>query len=115
MIWADFVAACVPVPHTVSLEALTGSGGYGEVYAAPLPYGPCVVEDTSRIVAVQTVDAQGREQLSSTTVYGPPDPVVVPGSRVTVPWSTRPALVLAVSRLDAHGLDLPAHQELSLE
>ncbi|MET0492916.1 MAG: hypothetical protein ABW000_07260 [Actinoplanes sp.] len=115
MDWAEFVAGFIPTPHAVSLEALTGSGGYGDVYAAAAPFGPCVVEETSRVVTVQTVDAEGTERLSSTTVYGPLSPTVTPGSRITLPWSTDPATVLAVSRMDAHGHDLPAHQELALE
>jgi hypothetical protein len=115
MTWDEFIAACIPAPYTVTLEALSGSGGYGDVYAAGAPFGPCVIEDTTRKVTVQTADAEGSERLSSTTVYGPLTPQVTPGSRITLPWRTEPVTVLAVSRMDAHGLDLPEHQELSLE
>ena len=115
MTWEEFVDACIPSPHTVSVEIYQGSGGYGAVYAAPSDLGPCVVEDTARSVNVQTDTAQGTARVSSTTVYAPLSPTVPPGSRVTVPWRTQPATVLAVARMDDHGLALPAHQELSLE
>jgi hypothetical protein len=113
--WEEFVATCIPLPYTVRFEQLGGGGGYGEIFDPAVPFGPCVIEDTSRTVAVQTADAQGAERVSSTTVYGPLEPPVTPGSRVTLPWRAVPATVLAVSRLDDHGLELPAHQELSLE
>lgn len=114
MTWETFVAQCIPAPVTVTVEAYQGTNGYGQpVYAAPADLGPCVVEDTHRLVRVQTQDAAGAEQVSSTTVYGPLTTVPA-GSRITIPG--RPAArVLAVSRNEAHGLPLPEHLELSLE
>lgn len=114
MTWEDFVAACIPAPHTILIEAYEGSGAYGAIYADPAPADPCVVEDTRRLVRVQTQDAAGAEQVSSTTVYAPLATVAPAGSRVTLP-SGRVARVLAVSRQDAQGLPLPEHLELSLE
>jgi hypothetical protein len=114
MTWTEFVALCIPAPATISVEAYQGTGAYGDVYAAPVAVTPCVVEDTRRLVRVQTQDAAGAEQVSSTTVYAPLDAVAPPGSRVTLP-STRVARVLAASRVEAHGLPLPEHLELSLE
>lgn len=114
MTWEEFIAECIPEPATITVEAYEGVGGYEPVFAAPAEVARCVVEDTRRLVRVQTQDAAGAEQVSSTTVYCPPDVVAPPGSRVTIPG--RPAArVLAVSRLDAHGLPLPSHVELSLE
>ncbi|MEK8108661.1 hypothetical protein NKG94_34505 [Micromonospora sp. M12] len=60
--------AARPEPKTVRVSALTGSGAYGDVHADPVDVGPCVVDDTSRRVAVQTQDAEGSEAVSSTTV-----------------------------------------------
>ncbi|TDC42090.1 hypothetical protein [Micromonospora sp. KC213] len=113
MEWSDFIAECIPTPATVSVEAYQGSGAYGPVYAAPVDVTPCVVEQTRRLVRVQTQDAAGAEQVSSTTVYAPPGTTCPPGSRVT--WAGRASLVLARSDLAAHGLPLPEHVELNLE
>ncbi len=115
MTWDEFIATCIPTPHYVAVEMYAGAGGYGDVHDEPIQIGPCVVEDTTRAVTVQTVEAEGSERLSSTTVYAPLEPAVTPGSRVTLPWRTGAATVLAVARLDAHGHALPEHQELSLE
>lgn len=114
MTWEEFIALCIPEPATISVEAYQGSGGYGPVYAAAADVTPCVVEDTRRLVRVQTQDAAGAEQVSPTTVYAPLDATVPPGSRVTLP-SGRVAKVLAVSRNEAHGHPLPEHLEINLE
>lgn len=114
MDWAEFVGRNIPAPATVTVEAYQGSGAYGDVYATPVDVTPCVVEDTRRLVRVQTQDAVGAEAVSSTTVYAPPDTPAPPGSRVILP-SGRVARVLAVARLDDHGLGLPAHVEIALE
>jgi len=114
MTWDDFIAAHIPAPATITVEAYEGPGAYGPVYAAPAQVSPCVVEDTRRLVRVQTQDAAGHEAVSSTTVYAPPETTAPPGSRVTLP-SGRTAKVLAASHLDAHGHPLPEHLELALE
>lgn len=113
MTWEEFCALHIPAPKTVTVEAYEGSGAYGDVYAAPVQVSPCVVEDTRRLVRVQTQDAAGAEQVSSTTVYAPPNTVAPPGSKVTV--GARAARVLAASYQDAHGHPLPEHWELNLE
>jgi hypothetical protein len=114
MTWDEFCAQYVPAPATVTVEAYEGSGGFGDVYADPVDVTPCVIEDTRRLVRVQTQDAAGAEQVSSTTVYAPAAPAAPPGSRVTLP-SGRVARVLAVSAITAAGWDLPEHVELNLE
>lgn len=114
MTWEEFVAECIPEPAAVVVEAYQGSGAYGDVYATSVDVTPCVVEDTRRLVRVQTQDAAGAEAVSSTTVYAPPDTVAPPGSRVILP-SGRVARVLAVARLDDHGIGLPSHVEIALE
>lgn len=114
MTWAEFISTCIPSPRTITVEAYRGSGGYGDVYDTAAQVSPCVVEDTNRVVVVQTGDAEGSERVSSTTVYAPPAADIPPGSRVTLPTG-RVATVLAASFMDAHGLPLPEHWELSLE
>jgi hypothetical protein len=111
--WQEFCAENIPTPATVTVEALAGSGSYGPVHAAAVAVTPCVVEDVRRMVRVQTQDAAGKEQLSSTTVWMPPATVCPAGSKVT--YGGRTAKVLAVAKLSAHGLDLPEHLEVSLE
>lgn len=112
--WEEFCVSSIPSPATVQVQAYQGSGAFGDVFAAAVPVTPCVVEDTRRLVRVQTQDAAGAEQVSSSTVFAPVDTVCPAGSRVTVP--DRPAArVLAVSRLTDHGLGLPEHLEISLE
>ncbi len=115
MTWEEFVLANIPNPYTVQLQLREGAGAYGDVHASAVSYGPCYVEQVGRAITIQTVEQQGEEHLSSTTVFGPPKPPVEPGSLVTVPWRTKPSRVLAVALLDDHGIGLPTHQELSLE
>lgn len=114
MDWADFCNTYIAAPDTITVEAYQGAGGYGDVYAAAAAVTPCVVEDTRRLVRVQTQDTDGREQVSSTTVYAPLDATIPAGSMVTVP-SGRRARALAVSRVEAKGLPLPEHLEINLE
>lgn len=113
MDWQQFVTQVLPEPHVVTIEAYEGSGAYGDIYGAATDVEPCFVDEIRRLVRVQTQDAAGHEQVSSTTVFAPPGTTAPPGSRVT--WNGRTSRVLAVSvRADA-GLGLPAHVELSLE
>ena len=114
MTWEEFVAANLPAPATCSVQPLTGSAAYGLTYADSVDVVPCIVEDTRRQVTVQTVDAAGQITLSSTTVYAPLTPEIVPGSLVTTPGRDA-RRVLAVERLTAAGLPLPEHQQLALE
>ncbi len=113
--WAEFVAECIPAPVTVSVQAYLGGGASGDQHAAAVDYGPCVVEAVGRTVVVQTIETQGEQRLSSTTVFGPPEPVIVPGSLVTAPGRDTAARVIAVARHHDHGIGAPSHQELLLE
>ncbi len=114
MTWDEF-CALLPSPDVVTVEAYEGSGAYGDIYAPPVQVSPCIVEESRRLVRVQTQDAAGKEQISSTTVYAPLVTVCPPGSRVTLPATGRVARVLAASRIEAKGLDLPEHLEINLE
>lgn len=113
MNWAEFVAEFLPAPATVTVEALEGSGGYGDVFAAAVEVDSCYVDETRRMVRVATGDAAGQERMSSTTVLMPPGTVCPAGSWVTA--NGRRAKVMTSSNLDAHGHDLPEHVEITLE
>lgn len=113
MDWAEFCAEFIPTPATVTVEALAGSGGYGDVYAAAVAVSPCYVEVSNRQVRVQTLNAAGQIQVASTTVWMPPGTVCPPGSYVTV--GGRRSEALAVAALSGHGHDVPDHLEVSLE
>jgi len=113
MDWAEFMAE-FPTPHSVTVEAYQGSGGYGDVYGAAVVVAPCIVDQTRRRVPVATADAAGHIVISSAQVYCPPGTVAPAGSRVTLA-SGVVTKVLASSTLDAGGLALPEHVELALE
>ncbi|MGW4467472.1 hypothetical protein [Micromonospora sp. NPDC004704] len=113
MDWAEFLADNIPEPVTVGVEPYEGTGAFGAVFGDLVQVPGCVVEDTRRLIRVQTQDAAGAEQVSSTTVFGPPDLVAPPGSRITLPGRTSRVLAAGLQR--AHGLPLPEHWELSLE
>lgn len=114
MDWATFIAATLPAPHTITVEALAGSGGFGDVYGTAVDVTPCFVDHKRRRVRIQTQDAAGAEVVSSTTVYCPPGTSAPPGSKVTLP-SGHVAKVLDQAVRDAAGLPLPEHVELVLE
>ncbi|KMM44862.1 hypothetical protein CWIS_13590 [Cellulomonas sp. A375-1] len=89
--------------HTVTVESLTGSGGEGDVFAAPATV-PCFVEDKRQLVR----GPDGREVIAETTVYAPAGTTsLTPGSRVTLP--SRSATVITSAALDGGALGLPAH------
>lgn len=115
MTWDEFIAECIPTPATAQVQIYLGGGATGDQHATAVDYGPCVVEAVRRTVTVQTIEAQGEQHLSSTTLYGPPTPVIPAGSLVTAPGRDTAARVIAVARHDDHGTGMPSHQELSLE
>lgn len=114
MNWVEFVAALIPSPATVTVEAYSGSGAYGDVYAAPAAVTPCVVEHTRRRVRTQSQDTAGEEVISETTVWCPPGTTAPAGSRITLPGG-RVTRVIVAAELTAAGWDLPEHVELALE
>jgi len=114
MTWEEFVAACLPESHTVLVEALTGAGPDGDVYADAVSVPLCYVEQRQRRVRAATQDVSGSEVIGSTTVYGPASITATVGAMVTDPWGDR-RKVLSVARRSAAGLALPEHTELVLE
>ena len=108
MTWGGFF-----LPHTVSVRALTSSGGMGSTYAAAATFA-AEVRDEQRIVR----NSAGAEVVSSSQVTVPLDPMVPLGSLVTVWPGTsreREAEVLAVSANDnSDDVDLDSFLVLSL-
>lgn len=97
--------------HTVTVETLTGTSGYGvEQFAAPVILAPgtdngCFVESRRRMVR----DKDGVEVISETTVYTYPAAAALftPGSRVTINGTI--AHVITVAANTSGDLDLPDH------
>lgn len=106
----SFLAALLPEPHTVTVEAHEGSGGYGDTYGAPVAAAPCFVDHKRR--NVRGVD--GSVTISGTTVYAPPGTVCPPRSRVTLPDGTATVAIVTTVR-DGAGADVPSHVEISCE
>lgn len=98
--------------HTITIARYTGTGAYGDVWAAPTSEAG-MVEDKRRMIRA----SNGEQVISSTTVYLPISTPDVPlGSTVTLPavFGTRVATVLAVARHDGGGQPTPDHLELNL-
>lgn len=95
--------------HTVSVETLSGSGPYGDVYL-PATTIPCFVDDSARLVR----NKSGDEVTSSTTIYADPEYALVfaPDSRVTV--NGRTAYIITTNSLNGGPLGLPDHVEVHL-
>lgn len=90
--------------HVVLVETLTGTGGMGDVFAAPVEL-VCLVDDRRRLVRA----ADGTEVVSESTVFAPAGTTsLTPGSRVLLP-SGRTSVVLALTVADSGGMDLPDH------
>lgn len=99
------------LPHRVVVEAYTGQGAHGPVYADPVKLR-AAVEDSTRLVRRRS---DGAEVVSSTTVRLDPEHVIPAESRVTVWPDTdheRVAQVITSAR-QVHPRT-PSHIELSL-
>jgi len=101
--------------HTVTVETLTGTDGYGrEIFAAPVILTPpdtgVFVEQKRRMVRA----ANGAEVISESSVYGRPEAasLFLPGSRVTYRGATSHVLTVALN--DSGALDLPDHIQVAL-
>jgi len=97
--------------HQVSVDVLTGSGGMGEVYAAPVT--AMVFCDEARSLVISR---DGRQLISDCTLYDADmsrQSTWVEGSLVTLP-SGRKAKVITTNARTAGDLDLPDHLEVKL-
>lgn len=95
--------------HTVSVETKTGSGAYGDVYAAPVNVA-CWLEPKRRLVR----DKDGQEVLSSSFLSCDVAHAAVftPDSKVTNAAVT--AYVVGVNTFTSGALELPDHLEIDL-
>lgn len=94
--------------HQVTIENLAGQGATGPVYEPPVDYA-AFVDDRTRTVRAP----DGRQLVSSTTVYLGPDADVRPEARVTT--SRRSGRAVDVLHRDGGGLPTPDHIEIVLE
>lgn len=92
--------------QTVTIRALTGSGGMGGAYADPVEV-EALVDESSRLVR----GPDGAEVVSTATVYCPVATVAPPGSLVLLPGEDVERQVITRSRPqtgdpDLDGVDL---------
>lgn len=97
------------MPHTVTVEPLTGTGPYGDQYGPPREVR-CLVEDTRQLVRA----LDGSEVVSQTTIYASPGIDCPPDSKVTLP-SGRVSWVITTSDHDDGGLGGWQHTEVNLK
>jgi hypothetical protein len=95
--------------HTASVETFTGTGAYGDTYAAAASVA-CFLDDG--LVLVRTGTTQQLEQKSNLYAALSDAAKLVPDSRVTV--NGRAAIVSAARRRDGGSLGLPDHVECDL-
>ena len=95
--------------HTVSVETKTGTGAYGDVYAAPVNVA-CWLEPKRRLVR----NRDGQEILSSSFLSCPVTEAsrFEPDSKVTHDGHT--AYVIGVNTFTSGPLELPDHLEIDL-
>jgi len=105
--------------HSASVETLTGSGAYGDVFAAAVVIA-CFVDDSRKLIR----NTMGQEVVSESTLYTSilNSALFTPDSKVTVLGDAdndeltpaRAARVIKVNANDSGGLDLPDHVAVSL-
>jgi hypothetical protein len=96
--------------HTVTVRTLTGEGGMGQTFAAPVEVS-CFADDATRLVR----GPDAAQVVSGATVYARSDQAhrFAPGSEVDLP-SGRTATVITVAHRTGGALDLPDHVEAAL-
>lgn len=102
--------------HTVTVETMLGTNGYGEdVFAPPVVLDPaedngCLVEEGARLVR----SSDGEQEVSTTQIYTRPTnaPLFAPNSRVTV--HGKQARVISTGPNVSGPLDLPDHVVIDL-
>ena len=97
--------------HTATVRTLTGSGGMGSVYGAPIEVA-CFVDDKRRLVRA-AVASQVVSESSLYDVDVAHAALYPPGSEVDLP-SGRTSTVIAAAVHTSGDLDLPDHIEVAL-
>jgi hypothetical protein len=105
----DEVLALLPAAHTVTVEAYTGSGPHGDVYAAAVSV-TCFVDQKRKLVRAPN----GSQVISESTVYAALETAAPPRSRITLP-DGQVTLVISAARRDGAGLPVPEHLEIACE
>jgi len=97
--------------HTTSVRTLTGTGGMGSTFAAPVTVA-CFIDDKRRLVrapdASQVVSESALYDVDLTHAG-----IYQPGSEVDVP-SGRTATIITTAVHTSGDLDLPDHIEVAL-
>lgn len=94
--------------HSISIEALTGEGAYGPVYAASVT-ARCFLDEKTRLVR----GPSGDEVTSTSTAYCRLSTTVPAGSRVTLP-DGRQTTAIATLRRSGGAMVTPDHLEVQL-
>lgn len=96
--------------HAVTVEPLTGTGPYGDVYGPAFTL-QCMAQGKRRLVR----NSQGAEVLSSLTLYAAlgASASVPEGSKVT--WRGDTSKVIATTEHDDANLGAPQHCEVACE
>jgi hypothetical protein len=100
--------------HEVTVRRYTGSGAFGEAFAAAETLTG-LVDDTAAGKVVST--ATGDELITTAMLFLPPETPLIPvESTVTLPaaFGARSARAVAVAFRDGGPLDLPDHLEVAL-
>ncbi|MFD4659339.1 hypothetical protein ACFWP2_27340 [Kitasatospora sp. NPDC058444] len=95
--------------HRIVIEPYVGESAYGPVYGPPHDV-PALVSEAARLVRAP----DGRQVVSSAQVVLDLDTDVPAGSRITLPTG-RATVPITVSTVDAPGLPVPAHKEVTCE
>ncbi len=104
--WDEFIAMIVE-PATVIVEPYAGDGPDGPMYGVPATYANCFVDATRK----EQFSKDGVKVHSATVVYGPLNMTCPVRSRVSI--GTQVLVAMHVDTLNAHGLDLPEHVEIT--
>ncbi|MER6360096.1 hypothetical protein [Kitasatospora sp. NPDC001527] len=96
--------------HRIVIEPYVGESAYGPIYGPPLDDVPALVSESARLVRAP----DGRQVVSSAQVVLDLDTDVPAGSRITLPTG-RTTVPITVSTIDAPGLPVPAHKEVTCE
>ncbi|WP_033251377.1 hypothetical protein [Kitasatospora phosalacinea] len=96
--------------HRITIERYRGDSAYGPLYDPPDEDVPALVSETIRLVRAP----DGRQVVSSAQLLLDLDTDVPAGSRITLP-SGRTTVPISIATVDAPGLPVPAHREVSAE
>jgi hypothetical protein len=106
----ELLTGILPEPHTIIIEALDGSGGYGDVHGPPTEVYPCYAYGEVKNIRA----ADGSVTISSMTIMTPTGTACPPRSIVRLPDGTS-TIAVTTSDIDDCGLGLPTYTEITCE